>query len=106
MVRVWVDDIREPPGRVGCEEDYWWAKTYDEAIRLLQTGKVDLIMLDHDLGEGQRTGYDIACWIEDQVLNHGMKMPQIFSQSQNPEGRRKILLIGGKLREHERSQHS
>ncbi len=103
MIRVWVDDVREPPDRVGCEEDYQWAKDYDRAIYLLTHQQVDIIALDHDLGEGQRTGYDIACWIEDQVMNHGMKAPQIFSQSQNPEGRRKILVIAERLRTHERS---
>ncbi len=105
MVRVWVDDVREPPGRVGGEDDYQWARTYDEAIFLLAHQKVDVISIDHDLG-GTKTGYDVVCWIEEQVHYGRMLLPQIFCHSQNPVGRQKILAAVERMIEDERSIHS
>lgn len=43
-MNLWLDDVRPAP-------DGWvWAKTVDEAVALLQTGKVEQASLDHDLG--------------------------------------------------------
>ncbi|MEG0002755.1 cyclic-phosphate processing receiver domain-containing protein [Comamonas sp.] len=40
----------------------------DEEIRLLETGAVNEIRLDHDLGnESRGTGYDMILWIEEAV---------------------------------------
>ena len=41
-----------------------WAKTAEEAIDLLKTGKVEYASLDHDLGFGG-SGYDVVCWVEE-----------------------------------------
>jgi hypothetical protein len=50
-VRLWHDDVRPaPPG-------WTWARTNDEAKRLLATGEVTEASLDHDLGyEGPPPG--------------------------------------------------
>ena len=61
-VRLWVDDQREPPSGFNAH-----AKTYEQAINCLKTGKVVVISLDHDLSE-EKSGYDIASWIEDQAF--------------------------------------
>ena len=67
---LWLDDMRKPP--VG----FTWAKTADEAIALLETGKVEFASLDHDLAEEhyadmdrstgfkEKTGYEVVCWME------------------------------------------
>lgn len=44
-MKVYLDDERETPQ--GFVRVYW----PDEAIKLLQTGEVTLISLDHDLGD-------------------------------------------------------
>lgn len=105
MIRVWVDDVREPPGREDAEDDYLWARTYDEAIFLLAHQKVEVISLDHDLG-GSKTGYDIVCWIEEQVYYGRMPLPQIFCHSQNPVGRRRILAAVERMIKNEWGIHS
>jgi hypothetical protein len=48
-MKLWLDDIRKPwmHGCIGFE----WAKTVDEAIALLKTGRVTFASLDHDLSE-------------------------------------------------------
>jgi hypothetical protein len=67
-VKVWLDDRRSPYPR---PEEWVWVRTPAEAIRLLKTGEVNELSLDHDLGlwEGDRelTGYDVVTWIERAV---------------------------------------
>lgn len=73
---LWLDDIRKPwaHGYLGAE----WAKTADEAIAALKTGKVEFASLDHDLdwehypGSGvleadykQATGMAVVKWLQD-----------------------------------------
>jgi hypothetical protein len=65
QIRLWVDDQRSPPSEFNCH-----AKTYAEAIEYLESGEVVAISLDHDLGE-EKTGYDIAKWIEEKAF-HGV----------------------------------
>ena len=84
-MKVYLDDERPtPPG---------WVRTYwpDEAIELLQTGKVTDISLDHDLGDDQRgTGYDVVLWIEEAVITRGFVPPRISVHSANTSARIKM----------------
>lgn len=45
MNLLWHDDIRKPP-----DSDWDWARTNDEAKKLLLSKKYDAASLDHDLG--------------------------------------------------------
>lgn len=93
---LWLDDIREPwrQGFVGAE----WAKTADDAIRILQTGLVVSASLDHDLSvddtmgtpKGEKTGYDVVCWMEE----HGVWPPNgVRVHSMNPAGRARMQAV-------------
>ena len=89
-MRVWLDDLRnEPVGWVRC-------RTPDEVIRLLQTGRVEEISLDHDLGllggERERTGYDVVLWLEREVAEGRwvFPLPEISVHSANPVGRKRM----------------
>jgi len=63
MIKVFLDDLRSVP---------------DEAIKLLKTGQVEEINLDHDLGDDNRgTGYDVVLWIEEAVAAGGFIPPGI-----------------------------
>ena len=88
MLRLWVDDLREPP-----DDTHFWARTYEEAILYLllhvhEIGDI-VIHLDHDLG-GEHTGYDLACWIERQFFETGVAPKMVWCHSQNPVGRKRI----------------
>ncbi|MBT0420858.1 cyclic-phosphate processing receiver domain-containing protein [Morganella morganii] len=86
-MKVYLDDERETPQ--GFVRVYW----PDEAIKLLQTGEVTLISLDHDLGDDERgTGYDVLLWIEEQVYLNGFKAPKIIVHSANTSARQKMEL--------------
>lgn len=84
-MNLFVDDIRNPPN-----SDWLIARSYDEAITILDTGLISAISLDHDLGEG-KTGYDVICWIEKKIrTNEWVYLPEIYIHTSNPVGRQNM----------------
>jgi hypothetical protein len=85
-MRVFLDDERPTP--TGWTRVRW----PDEAIALLETGDVEEISLDHDLGDDARgTGYDVILWIEEAVALRGFKPPTMGVHSGNSSARIKML---------------
>ncbi|WP_408601470.1 cyclic-phosphate processing receiver domain-containing protein [Pseudomonas sp. PLMAX] len=77
-MKVYLDDERVTPD--GWVRIYW----PDEAVPLLETGEVEIISLDHDLGDDDRgTGYDVVLWIEEAVALRGFQPPRIVVHSAN-----------------------
>jgi hypothetical protein len=86
-MKVYLDDIRKPPA------GWKLVKWPDEAIKLLKTGQVEEISLDHDLGDDERgTGYDVVLWIEEQVVRNKFNPPKIKVHSANVSARKKMEL--------------
>jgi hypothetical protein len=84
-MKVFLDDERAT--QEGWTRVYWPL----EAIRLLETGVVEAISLDHDLGDDTRgTGYDVVLWLEEAVARSGFKPPKIFVHSANSSARAKM----------------
>jgi len=89
MVDVYLDDERTAPeGWVQCR----WP---EEVIELLKAGDVNMLSLDHDLGEcgtyaKPRTGYDVLLWIEREVATNGFKPPLIMIHTANPSAKDKM----------------
>jgi hypothetical protein len=82
-LKLWVDDER--PMQAGYD---LVARTADEAIRWLETGKVSHVSLDHDLGDtGEKTGYYITQWIERQSFDGKLGRLTWDVHSANPIGR-------------------
>jgi response regulator of citrate/malate metabolism len=87
MKDLLIDDVRN----FGCCKT---VRTYDEAINALKEEKWDVVYLDHDLGYDPKTGYDILCWLE-QNLQY---LPgKIVIVSMNPSGRERMQLVIDKL---------
>lgn len=86
-MKVYLDDERPIP-------DEWIGACWpEEAIRLLETGHVTHLSLDHDLGDDERgTGYDVILWIEEAVATRGFTPPGIVVHSANPSARIKMEL--------------
>jgi hypothetical protein len=85
-LRVYLDDERPAPQ--GWLRVHWPS----EAIALLQSGQVQEISLDHDLGDDERgTGYDVILWIEEAVALRGFVPPQIHVHSANASAREKMV---------------
>lgn len=85
-MKLFVDDERE------CPEGWIVARSYDEALTFLgidQKCQVSDLSIDHDLGEG-KSGYDLACWLEERLV-YGYEVPvKITCHSANPVGRARI----------------
>jgi hypothetical protein len=62
-MRIFLDDERKPP------EGWLLVGTPQKAIEWLQTGSVEEISLDHDLGDGPDNGYQAVngVWLTDHV---------------------------------------
>lgn len=87
-IRIWLDDCREMPNDLGYT---YHCKTVDQVINiLLGEEEIWLISFDHDLGENQKTGYDLAKWIEREVHLNTMKPPHWLIHSANPVGHKNI----------------
>ena len=85
-MRVYLDDERATPD--GWIRVYW----PEEAIALLESGQVEEISLDHDLGNDEHgTGYDVVLWIEEAVALRGFKPPRMFVHSANSSAKEKML---------------
>lgn len=81
-LKVWLDDVRPMPSDFDIH-----VKTADEAIKKLKTNQVNLISLDHDLGEeDSKTGYDVAKFIEQSAFDGSLNPLEIKIHSANPVG--------------------
>lgn len=80
-IKVWLDDERPMPDGYTHH-----CKTAEEAIDLISQDIVSEISLDHDLGEGRKTGYDVACFIEIQTQLGNLGYIRCRIHSQNPVG--------------------
>lgn len=86
-MKVYLDDERSaPPG-------WHLVRWSDEAIRLLESGEVTELSLDHDPGDDERaTGYTVILWLEEAVAVRGFVPPVITIHTANASARQKMLL--------------
>lgn len=81
-INLYLDDLRDVP------EGFILAKTVEEAIYYLENYKVEILSLDHDLGEDEKgnllpTGYDLVKYI----CENGLRADKIYIHTDNPCGR-------------------
>jgi|GEM_PF-838635 hypothetical protein len=100
-ISLYLDDVRPKP-----EGDNWLlVKTVPELIVLIKVigDQIDLISLDHDLGEDTPSGYEFINWLEQRVFSGEYSdIPELRVHSANPVGRKKmeigIISINRKLK--------
>jgi hypothetical protein len=57
-------------------------------IKLLETGEVTVMSLDHDLGDLYITGYDVVLWLEEKVHeDSSFQLPVVMVHSSNAPAR-------------------
>jgi len=81
-INLYLDDKR------ACPEGFVIARTMDEAIKLMEQHDVDILSLDHDLGEDENkellpTGYDFVKYF----CANGLYADRIYIHTYNPRGR-------------------
>jgi len=92
---LWVDDIRNPSDKLlQSDAIVDIARSYDEAIDLLESTDYDTIYLDHDLGDvgwvRERTGYDVVVWIADRNFSGKHVPTEYIMLTSNPVGRARM----------------
>lgn len=77
MKDVYLDDKRDTPRG--------WHRCYrvHEVIALIKAGEVRRLSLDHDLGDGEKTGYHLCVWM---VENNRWPRERPVVHSANPVG--------------------
>lgn len=48
MINVYLDDLRD------CPDGFTLARTFEEAVKLFENNEVNILTLDHDLGEAMK----------------------------------------------------
>lgn len=81
-INLYVDDLRD------CPEGFVLARTIQEALCYLRDSEVDILSLDHDLGEDEKknllpTGYDLV----KIMCEEGLRANKIYLHTDNPVGR-------------------
>ena len=103
--RIYLDDVRTP-----LQDDWVVVRTYDEfvsKIRLVGLDNIEVISLDHDLGDSamveyynnvkdnyqldytnitEKTGYDCCKFLVSESMGKNIPLPQIYVHSANPIG--------------------
>ena len=86
MKKLWLDDARPAP-----DNSWTWVKTYDDALATLASLSSDDIY--QVISVEAKTGYDVICWIEEQIFNGDMDIPnEIRCHSANQAGKKRIEL--------------
>lgn len=94
-INLYVDDLRD------CPKNFMIARTVEKAIYYLENFHVDILSLDHDLGEDTEgnllpTGYDLVKYI----CGNGLKVDKIYLHTDNTVGRENMYytLLGARKR--------
>lgn len=77
MINVYLDDFRP------CPKGFVLARNMEECLTLLSNSKVNILSLDHDLGIGEPTGYDLVR----QMVEKGYYANEIYLHSSSASGR-------------------
>lgn len=86
MINVYLDDLRD------CPEGFVLARNFDEAVKLLNDYEVNILSLDHDLGEDKNgrlrlTGYDLV----KHMCEFGLRANKIYLHTDNSVGRENMF---------------
>jgi len=110
MCKVYLDDVRTP-----IENDWEIARDYDQFVEIIQRiglDNIEVISLDHDLGESamieyynnvkdnykleydnieEKTGYDCCKFLVNLSMDSGIPFTSIYFHSANPIGSHNIM---------------
>jgi hypothetical protein len=88
-MKLFVDDERTAP----AGPEWITVRNATDAIRLLNAFSFEEVSLDHDLGPKEAgNGYEVICYIEENVHDFYWRMPKIKIHTANPSARVKMEL--------------
>jgi len=85
IVNLYLDDLRD------CPVGFIVARTFEDAINVFQKHTVDVLSLDHDLGEDEhgnelKNGYEFVKYF----CENGLRANKIYLHTDNPVGRKNM----------------
>ncbi|WP_127530943.1 cyclic-phosphate processing receiver domain-containing protein [Paenibacillus kobensis] len=85
MINLYLDDLRD------CPEGFIVARTFAEAVKVFRENPINLLSLDHDLGEDENgnelpNGYDFVKFF----CENGLRANKIYLHTDNPVGRKNM----------------
>jgi hypothetical protein len=83
MINVFLDDTRP------CPKGFHLARTVEQCNKYLNNYKIDVLSLDHDLGFGKPTGFDLAKY----MVRRRLFANQIIIHSANPVGSFRMFFL-------------
>ena len=87
MINVFMDDLRQSP------EGFILARNALECRLLLLENEVNILSLDHDLGDTE-TGYDFVKWLVEAGMYEVSIYPKvIYLHTANPVGRHNMFQL-------------
>ena len=91
-MKLWIDDIREPP------EQWAWAKTAGDAKVILSTGSIETVSFDNDLGPNSQEGWEVMNWLEEKVFLGIIPAPKAITiHSANIPAKRRMQMAALKI---------
>lgn len=81
MINVFLDDLRP------CPKGYKYVQTADECIKLITKNKVNTLSLDHDLGFGKPSGFEVV----KHMVQYRIYPKKVVIHSANPFGRLRMV---------------
>ena len=99
-MKIYLDDIRNP---IVSDTDWVVIRTVDEFRDVVDENwnDIEVISLDHDMGEMQRfggDGYDALLHLEHRVMNNGWPViPVIQIHTSNPVGAQRMLMGASRI---------
>ena len=99
-MKIYLDDFRDAPS-----DDWIVFRSVPPLIAALKKRNVDVVSLDHDLGNYNGTGYDVLVWIENETAtNPEYNPPEIRIHTSNPAARGRMESAVESIRKIERSR--
>ncbi|WNQ14018.1 hypothetical protein MJA45_13665 [Paenibacillus aurantius] len=83
MINVYLDDMRP------CPKGFILVRTVEACIKLISLKKVNTLSLDHDLGFGRPSGYELVKY----MVTHKIYAKKIIIHSANPFGRIRMFKL-------------
>ena len=87
-MKIWIDDVRQPPRWELGTDEWYWAISVNQAINAIKYFekwfRVELIDIDHDAGDYANEGGDyikVLDWLEETGRNYPIRI-----HSMNPVG--------------------
>jgi len=93
IINLWLDDLRPAP------DGFIWVETVSQLIYKLDELKeldqeINIMSLDHDLGENEPTGYDFVKYLVEVGNYEPSYYPrQIYLHTANPVGRENMYQL-------------